>query len=302
MERAQRTRHQNSLSRKRSLPKDRIEAGESSVGKKVRFSTRELNAREGFCAHMNNTAEQDGDDIMPKSSIHVAKKPTPFWEERERSVVYKNSVDEPRHAEKIMEADSAKQTKRNSRSDKSTSDKSRKIVASSWNPFQRQSDSDPAGIKDRSGMDEVLNSNLKPEVMGQRFSELHTLIKIFISQWYTFNELAVHPSGRSSLDANPLKILTPGASTELKHYITCYVSGGPAGREGWEQLFKDKDSREAVMYSVIGKALEEHVFGELLFGADEKQLKQLQQQEVSDAEIDGKADGVQGVLFVLMVK
>lgn len=60
---------------------------------------------------------------------------------------------------------------------------------------------------------------------------------------------------------------------QLIRYIGCLAMGGKKGREGWEELVSTPEMREALVVGIMGRALKEHIFSDLYFGASDE-LKQ----------------------------
>lgn len=71
---------------------------------------------------------------------------------------------------------------------------------------------------------------------------------------------------------------------ELMEYINATTAGPSAGT--WERLLSTK--RAEIVYSILGKALEVHIFGEELFGASPQQKRKLQMADRDMFDADGK--------------
>ncbi|KAL9576726.1 MAG: hypothetical protein Q9212_006867, partial [Teloschistes hypoglaucus] len=69
---------------------------------------------------------------------------------------------------------------------------------------------------------------------------------------------------------------------ELMEYINMTTSCAPT--DTWEQTIHSKQAE--IVFSILGKVLEVHVFGEELFGASDKQRRELQEkdEEMMDAD------------------
>ncbi|KXT05222.1 hypothetical protein AC578_8417 [Pseudocercospora eumusae] len=76
-------------------------------------------------------------------------------------------------------------------------------------------------------------------------------------------------------------LLAKAENAQLVRYIGCLAIGGAKGEAGWEELVSDQACRKALVVGIVGRALKEHVFGSLWFGATADQLKQLEDMEVS---------------------
>lgn len=88
--------------------------------------------------------------------------------------------------------------------------------------------------------------------------------------------LSEYPDDRSGiLDA----LLDDTDNAQVVRYIGCLAMGGSKGKRGWEELLADEACRKALFVGIIGRALKEHVFGSLWFGASPAQLKKLQEME-----------------------
>ena len=80
-------------------------------------------------------------------------------------------------------------------------------------------------------------------------------------------------------------------NAELVRYIGCLAQGGPSHIAGWRDVLSGnsiKSSRNAIVYGIIGRALKEHVFGELYFGASGVLAKKLNQMESDQINNDGR--------------
>jgi hypothetical protein len=76
-----------------------------------------------------------------------------------------------------------------------------------------------------------------------------------------------------------LQRLDKKMTEELRRYAGFVAVGGPCAAAGWEEIFLEPDLRSALAAGLIWKALKQHVFDELWFGATESQLKQLKKRE-----------------------
>ncbi|KAF2234382.1 hypothetical protein EV356DRAFT_532948 [Viridothelium virens] len=284
IERTEKKSSGGSIRLKRPLSADEFSDNNSVSLKKVRFTTENDESEDKSEGDTDSEAE-DEEDFGTSEDLGKRKIDTVPSNVRRESII-KYSVKEPRRGKKVIEIESAQQEQPEPGSNHEARGRTRKIVTSKWDPMEDARNRQILAVKDQSGIVRFLHIDPKPEAMSQHFNELHDLIKSFILSWYDFRELTTL-NWRPYVDERPLEFLERNTPTELKYYITCHASGGPSGIDGWEKLFKDKDAREAVMYGVIGKALEEHVFAELLFGADEEQKEQLEQLETGCAGKDG---------------
>lgn len=103
----------------------------------------------------------------------------------------------------------------------------------------------------------------------------------FSAESFTF-DVDVNATGRLS------ETFFKQFSAESAKVIGCVASGGPAGVQGWHDLFVDGTKRRAVVMAVVGNVLVEQVFGHLLFGGTTDQVTLVNglQQEFRDE--DGK--------------
>lgn len=81
--------------------------------------------------------------------------------------------------------------------------------------------------------------------------------------------------GQQRAGAGLLEALLAADAGETARYVGLLAMGGPEGQSGWEVLLGDADGRRAVVAGVVGRALKEHVFGPLWFGASEAQEREL---------------------------
>ena len=271
-----------SIRLKRTMSADEFEDDNPPSSKRVRFTTDDGSSEATSEDMGHELGEEEADTV--ESSRTRANNPTQSRNGALGSSIFKYSVKEPRHGRKVIEIEAT--GRRQSAPERGLSDNPRKVVTSKWDPFQQGANEHVLILRDKMGTDSFLNGDPKLEAISKNLNELDSHIKSFIFDWYDFDE-PVHLHGRPFADERPLEFLEREANTELKHYVTCLSSGGPTGVDGWETLFSNKDSREAVMYGVIQKTLEEHVFEELLFGASKEQKRCLEQQEANYAGKDG---------------
>ena len=82
-------------------------------------------------------------------------------------------------------------------------------------------------------------------------------------------------------------LLTPH-NERLVRYLGCIAMGGPKGENGWHELFQDSECMKGLVFGVVGRALKEHVFDALWFGASEAQEKQLLEWEIEHLQDEGR--------------
>jgi hypothetical protein len=83
------------------------------------------------------------------------------------------------------------------------------------------------------------------------------------------------------------RLLVPENARTVR-YIGYLALGGPDGRTSWERLLADRDARKALVWGIVGRALKEHVFGALWFGATDDQQSKLEAHEQRSTDKDGK--------------
>lgn len=79
-------------------------------------------------------------------------------------------------------------------------------------------------------------------------------------------------------------------SADSAKVIGCVASGGPAGVQGWHDLFIDAQKRRAVAMAVVGNVLVEQVFGHLFFGGTDDQIEHITGLQDVFKDEDGKLD------------
>lgn len=76
---------------------------------------------------------------------------------------------------------------------------------------------------------------------------------------------------------------------QLIRYIGCLAMGGKNGRAGWEELVNMPATREALVCGIMGRALKEHIFSDLYFGASEQLKLDLIDKEKTMRDDDGES-------------
>ncbi|CAK3747409.1 Hypothetical predicted protein [Lecanosticta acicola] len=92
--------------------------------------------------------------------------------------------------------------------------------------------------------------------------------------------------------ATYMRQLMANAEPELIRYVGCLAMGGPNGNKDWEELLTHGDTRQALVVGIIGRALKEHVFGDLWFGGSPEQKEEIAAREESERfrdQLDGFA-------------
>lgn len=80
-----------------------------------------------------------------------------------------------------------------------------------------------------------------------------------------------------------LDLLLQPEHKQLVRYITCLSMAGKGGEQAWVEFFKDESCCRAVVAGIVGRALKEHVFNDLFFGASDAQRARLEETEWEDA-------------------
>ncbi|GAB1741747.1 hypothetical protein NU219Hw_g7157t1 [Hortaea werneckii] len=86
-----------------------------------------------------------------------------------------------------------------------------------------------------------------------------------------------YAEGLSALPAasDPLSHLLQPQHAEAIRYVGCLALGGPDGTDSWKQLLQNSGTHKALIFGMIARALKEHVFGALWFGATPQQEREL---------------------------
>lgn len=99
------------------------------------------------------------------------------------------------------------------------------------------------------------------------------------SAWNWAREFFHNVSGSAALDLTQMAAECP----ELMEYINSTIPSGE--RDLWEQILHER--RAEVIYSILGRALGVHVFGQELFGATPVQRERLQSIDMDMVDSDG---------------
>ena len=73
----------------------------------------------------------------------------------------------------------------------------------------------------------------------------------------------------------------------MSRYIGCLAQGGKENVAGWRKLLADTTCRRALVIGILGRALKEHVFDELYFGATAELREKLELLEQKQIHHDG---------------
>ncbi|KAK4943318.1 hypothetical protein LTR28_008491 [Elasticomyces elasticus] len=116
-------------------------------------------------------------------------------------------------------------------------------------------------------------------------ADLETLfkkIKLFAQKHFS-----VTVSSKPPTRPDVIKIFNDEACYEFVRFVGFLAVGGPNGKKSWEDLFIVTEHRQAVVVGIIGRALKEHVFNALCFGASDALAKELAQAEIDLKDGDG---------------
>ena len=89
-------------------------------------------------------------------------------------------------------------------------------------------------------------------------------------------------------DEAQLRSVLPILPRETVKIIGNVASGGPTGAKGWEELFLDKEKRQALVSAIVGNVLVEQVLQHLFFGGSQVQVKQVEVVQFRLRNEDGK--------------
>ena len=135
--------------------------------------------------------------------------------------------------------------------------------------------------------DEATQPNGRPTLIGtgrgdewvcEKINQLTSMIRDFAQ---SFPPVSTHRL------PDVLDQLLKRENDQLIRYIGCLGIGGKDGMQGWQRLLGDTTCRQALVSGIIGRALKEKVFGELLFGAPDEIAEMLSKMEYDQAQQDG---------------
>lgn len=131
---------------------------------------------------------------------------------------------------------------------------------------------------------EDLEQMLPPKPLLPRtdveFEDRYRELKTTTMDWVKQHFLKDFSKPVTSLDLLQISKRTP----ELIQYINFIAS---SGRDSWEDIFVER--RMALVYGVLAKAIEIHVFGEEMFGASDRQRTTLRQIDLEMLNLNGFA-------------
>ena len=110
-----------------------------------------------------------------------------------------------------------------------------------------------------------------------RYRELKSLGWTWVKTYFS----DVTPEAKKSLNLLHLAHQSPELM-EYANWISCCGQ-----KRTWEGVFNEQ--RAQLVYGILGKMLEVHVFGQEMFGADKEQLRELRELDMELANRDGTA-------------
>ncbi|KAI7241553.1 hypothetical protein KC330_g610 [Hortaea werneckii] len=90
-----------------------------------------------------------------------------------------------------------------------------------------------------------------------------------------------------SAASDALSHLLQPQHAEAIRYVGCLALGGPDGTDSWKQLLQSSGTHKALIFGMIARALKEHVFGALWFGATPQQERELNKIQEALLDKDG---------------
>ncbi|KAI7498451.1 hypothetical protein KC367_g5076 [Hortaea werneckii] len=87
--------------------------------------------------------------------------------------------------------------------------------------------------------------------------------------------------------SDPLSHLLQPQHAETIRYVGCLALGGPDGTDSWKQFLQSSGTHKALIFGVVARALKEHVFGALWFGATPQQERELNKTQEDLLDKDG---------------
>lgn len=102
----------------------------------------------------------------------------------------------------------------------------------------------------------------------------------FAKKYFSFH-LQFNPEG---LSADKFEHMTP----QTAKIIGCIASGGPAGVQGWHDLFFDAEKRQALVCGIIGNVLIEQVYQHTFFGGEVEHIEAMAAMQEEHQDADGK--------------
>jgi len=125
------------------------------------------------------------------------------------------------------------------------------------------------------------------DIVCQRLNDLKAKVFAFADSF---------PPAREDID--PLDALLVPGNQHLVRYIGYLALGGNSGEQSWRETLSNLTCRHALVSGVIGRALKEHVFDELCYGAAPEFVESLSKQEEEFVQQDGaSACCLQGVAY-----
>ena len=106
------------------------------------------------------------------------------------------------------------------------------------------------------------------------------------------------PSRSKKARSDVLSQLLVPENKQLIRYIGSIALSGDNGAESWQELLTGENSRQAVIWGIIGRALKENVFDELYFGAWPELERKLASMEREQVQQDGKSRPIRQLTFL----
>lgn len=134
--------------------------------------------------------------------------------------------------------------------------------------------------------------DIKHELREPEYSSRH--VEIRDSMWQVMdametlarthfaNNFANNPANDAALTLQ-FATLIP----ETVKLIGCVASGGPAGEQGWRDLFYNSQKRAALVLAIIGKVLVEQVYQHVFFGGSQEEENHIIQLQTQYSQQDG---------------
>ena len=122
--------------------------------------------------------------------------------------------------------------------------------------------------------------------MTAGLNELQSRIERFASEFHGYDTAATK-------DCATLKKLAFQVNPEFVNIVENIAVGGSRGLLGWDEIFRIKELRVALVRGVIGLVLKEHVFNTSLFGATSEQEHGLNMVEKQGRDHDGNRPAVE---------
>ncbi len=142
---------------------------------------------------------------------------------------------------------------------------------------QEQTPTESLHSQNRSERSHSSSTNSTDEWFRDEFERLYDQVASFADMFfYQFEDIPLESS------LNPWTEMSP----EFVRYSTMVVEPGDSLGE-WNGILLKKKERFYLIVGILARILEARVFGELLFGGNKRQKKQLEDLERSSVEVEG---------------